>query len=46
LPPDAEVDLMIEVNEPEECQYQFPANDIASDGEKVIIMHEKWGVKD
>lgn len=40
--PDAEIRLMIEVNEPKRCQFEFPANDLAHAGNVIIIMHEKW----
>lgn len=41
---DASVDVLMEVNEPSKCQYQFPLNDVATSPKDklVILMHEKW----
>ena len=48
-PDELPVELMIET---ENCQYQFPLNDVAwsTDGEGgppkyIILMHEKWGAE-
>lgn len=43
--PEVPLHVMIEVNEPEKCQYEFEANDVAmvrGADAYVVIMHEKW----
>jgi hypothetical protein len=46
--PDALVDLLVEVDQPKKCQYQYPINDVGVSvkHKMVILMHEKWTGQD